>query len=151
MRGEGNALADSRPWDDAAASSLIASLAGLPGAMLPILHALQDEFGYIDAAAIPLVAEALNASKAEVVGVVNFYHDFRQEPPGRHTLAICRAEACQSMGGEKLVDYLSAKLRAVREPTARGARSTATSPATTFRSSWTLSIFYARTSSSPAP
>ena len=68
--------------------------------MLPILHALQEEFGYIDRAAVPLVAEALNLSRAEVHGVVTFYHDFREAPAGRHVLKLCRAEACQSMGCE---------------------------------------------------
>ena len=68
------------------ASFLIQELQHLPGALLPILHALQDEFGYVDEAAIPLVADALNISQAEVHGVISFYHDFRQSPPGRHVL-----------------------------------------------------------------
>ena len=76
----------------------IEALAGLPGALLPILHAIQDEFSYIDRAAIPLIAERLNLSEAEVHGVISFYHDFRESPPGLHVLKICRAEACQSMG-----------------------------------------------------
>jgi formate dehydrogenase subunit gamma len=74
------------------------------------LHALQDEFGYIHEEAIPLVAEALNLSKADVHGVVSFYHDFRHSPPGRHVLRICRAEACQSMGCESLVDHVENRL-----------------------------------------
>lgn len=82
----------------------------MPGALLPILHALQDEFGYIDAEAIPLVAERLNLSKAEVHGVVSFYHDFRHTPPGRHILRICRAEACQSMGCDALVAHVEERL-----------------------------------------
>ena len=72
------------------------------GPLLPILHALQDAFGYVPPRPIPFVAEALNLSRAEVHGVVTFYHDFRQEPAGRHVLKLCRAEACQSMGGEAL-------------------------------------------------
>ena len=70
----------------------------LEGPLLPILHALQEAFGYIDQAAEPMVAEALNISRAEVHGVVTFYHDFRKEPAGRHLLRLCRAEACQAAG-----------------------------------------------------
>ena len=79
-------------WDTDRATSLIQELQQLPGALLPMLHALQEEFGYIDEAAVPLIADALNISKAEVHGVISFYHDFRHEPPGRHTLKMCRAE-----------------------------------------------------------
>jgi len=89
-------------WRAEVALEKIKSLARLPGALLPILHALQEEFGYIDEAAIPLIASELNLSKAEVHGVISFYHDFRREPAGRHVLKICRAEACQSMGCDKL-------------------------------------------------
>ncbi|TAK48198.1 MAG: formate dehydrogenase subunit gamma [Xanthobacteraceae bacterium] len=94
------------PWDIAAAQAIIAPLAARKGATLPILHALQDEFGYIDAAAIPLIADALNLSRAEVHGTVTFYHDFRSEPPGRKVIKLCRAEACQSVGSERLVAHL---------------------------------------------
>ncbi len=93
-------------WDAELALSTIRGLAHLPGALLPMLHALQDSFGYVDEAAIPLLAETLNLSRAEVVGVINFYHDFRTAPPGRHHLRICRAEACQSMGVEALVAHI---------------------------------------------
>ena len=70
----------SRPWDEKQAAEIIAAHRDVPGAMLPVLHALQDSFGYIDPAAIPLVAEALNVSRAEVHGVIGFYHDFREAP-----------------------------------------------------------------------
>jgi formate dehydrogenase subunit gamma len=87
-----------------------------------MLHALQEYFGYIDRAAVPLLAETLNLSRAEVVGVINFYHDFRQEPPGAHTLQVCRAEACQSMGCEALLDHVRVALGIdVGETTADGA------------------------------
>jgi len=86
------------PWDADLAMSVIAHHRAREGAVLPILHALQECFGYIDKAAIPLVAEALNVSKAEVHGVVSFYHDFRGAPVGGDVLKLCRAEACQSMG-----------------------------------------------------
>jgi len=97
-------------WDVGAAQSLIAERQDMPGALLPILHALQDRFGYVDTAAVPLVADALNLSRAEVHGVVSFYHDFRKEPPGRHVVKVCRAEACQSMGCERLVTHIKQRL-----------------------------------------
>jgi formate dehydrogenase subunit gamma len=73
------------------------------GALLPILHSLVAEFGYVDKDVLPLVAKELNISRADVHGVVTFYEDFRQEPPGATTVRICRAEACQSVGAEALV------------------------------------------------
>ena len=91
-------------WDPELAAGLIEELRRLPGALLPILHALQAEFGYIDRAAVALIADALNLSRAEVHGVVSFYHDFREAPAGRHVLQLCRAEACQSMGADALAD-----------------------------------------------
>jgi formate dehydrogenase subunit gamma len=91
-----------RPWNAAAAQSVIDALKGLDGALMPILRALQAEFGYIDRAAEPMLAAALNITRAEVHGVVTFYHDFRREPPGVRTLRLCRAEACQAAGGEAL-------------------------------------------------
>ena len=75
--------------------------------LLPILHALQHAFGYIDDKALPIIALMLNISQAEVRGVVSFYHDFRRAPVGRHVLKICRAEACQSLGCEGLIAHLS--------------------------------------------
>lgn len=100
-------MASYAAWDAAEASELIASGKDAPGAMLPILHALQDRFGYIDDEAIPLIAAALNVSKAETVGVVGFYHDFRKNPPERPVLKICRAESCQAAGCEALVAHLA--------------------------------------------
>jgi formate dehydrogenase subunit gamma len=73
-----------------------------PGALLPVLHAIQDRIGHIPRQAVPTVAKALNLSRAEVHGVISFYSDFRTEPPGRHQLRICLAEACQAMGAEAL-------------------------------------------------
>lgn len=69
----------------------------MPGALLPILHAIQDTLGYIPPAAVPLIADGLNLSRAEIHGVISFYHYFRDTKPGRHTIHLCRAEACQSM------------------------------------------------------
>ena len=76
----------------------------LEGPLLPILHAIQADFGYIPSAAVDLIADALNITKAEVHGVISFYHDFRSAPAGRHVVKICRAEACQAMGGQALAE-----------------------------------------------
>ncbi len=85
-----------------------------PDALLEILHDLQEDLGFIPEAALPALGKALNLSRAEVHGVVTFYHDFRREPAGRHVIKVCRAEACQSMGGNELVGmierFLSVKL-----------------------------------------
>lgn len=89
-------------WNSERAGEIIAAHAGREGAALPILHALQEAFGYVDKDAVPLIAQALNVSKAEVHGLISFYHDFRETPPGRHTIKLCRAEACQSMGADAL-------------------------------------------------
>lgn len=97
-------------WDVDRALALIHELEHLPGALLPILHALQDEFGYIDKAAIAPIAETLNISHAEVHGVISFYHDFRRTPPGRHILRLCRAESCQSMGCEGMIRHVEDRL-----------------------------------------
>ena len=90
------------PFDAAEAQEIINAHAGEAGATLPILHALQERFGAVPPDAVKLVASALNLSRAEMHGIVTFYHDFRRLPPGRHTLHLCRAEACQSMGGAGL-------------------------------------------------
>jgi formate dehydrogenase subunit gamma len=80
----------------------IAKFEDSPGALLPVLHAVQGEFGFIPAETIPVIADGLNLSRAEVHGVVSFYHHFRSSPPGRNIVQICRAESCQSMGARKL-------------------------------------------------
>jgi formate dehydrogenase subunit gamma len=103
-------MSHSQDWDADRALARIQELERLPGALLPILHALQDEFGYVDKAAVPLIASALNLSHAEVHGVISFYHDFRHEEPGRHVLKVCRAEACQSMGCEKMIGHVENRL-----------------------------------------
>ena len=82
------------PWDDQEALEIVTRHRQLPGAALPILHALQERFGYIDRAAIPMVAEVLNLSQAEIHGVVAFYDDFREQPPGRHTLTNQLRKVC---------------------------------------------------------
>lgn len=89
----------------ATVAALIAAQPLLPGALLPLLHDIQDALGYIPADAVPLLAKALNLSRAEVHGVITFYHHFRQEKPGRHVLHLCRAEACQANGAEALFEH----------------------------------------------
>src|SRR5271167_2894238 len=98
------------PWDAARGAEIIAEHAELEGATLVILHALQEAFGYVPEPAIPMVASALNLSRAEVHGVFTFYHDFRREPAGRHVLKLCRAEACQAAGGDPLALRAEARL-----------------------------------------
>ncbi len=98
------------PWNKDVALQRIRGCLDLEGPLLPILHALQEEFGYIDQAAEPLIAEALNITRAEVHGVVTFYHDFRSQPAGRHVLKLCRAEACQAAGGEALAARAESRL-----------------------------------------
>jgi formate dehydrogenase subunit gamma len=98
------------PWNTDVAQQRIQELLHLDGPLLPILQALQEEFGYVDEAAEPLVAEALNLTRAEVHGVVTFYHDFRRAPAGRHVVKLCRAEACQAAGGDALAARAEARL-----------------------------------------
>ena len=87
-------------WNEAEATEIVRLHDGQEGPLLPILHDLQAAFGFVPEPAIPFLAHALNITRAEVHGVVSFYHDFRREPAGRHVLKLCRAEACQSMDGE---------------------------------------------------
>jgi formate dehydrogenase subunit gamma len=93
-------------WDRRHAQAIIDSHQNVEGPMLPILHALQKEFGYIDTEAEALIADALNISQAEVRGTISFYHDFERSPGPAHHIKICRAEACQSLGCETMVEHL---------------------------------------------
>ena len=97
-------------WDETTGSDIIRRHAGREGPLLPILHDLQAAFGHVPSEAVVVVAEALNLTRAEVHGVVSFYHDFRDQPAGRHVLKICRAEACQSMSGESLAHQMLDRL-----------------------------------------
>jgi formate dehydrogenase subunit gamma len=99
-----------REWSADLASEVIAAHQNEAGALLPMLHELQETFGYIPAAAVPMVAQALNLSRAEVHGVVTFYHDFRDAPAGQHVVKLCRAEACQACGGDELAARTEAHL-----------------------------------------
>ncbi len=97
-------------WAPQAIQAEVDALKHKPGALLPILHALQDRIGFIPEAAVPIIADALHQTRAEVHGVISFYHHFRTTPPGRHVVQICRAEACQSVGARQLEAHAKARL-----------------------------------------
>jgi formate dehydrogenase subunit gamma len=103
------------PWSEARAQEIISPLLSLEGPLLPILHALQGVFGCLPPAATPLVASALNLSRAEVHGVITFYHDFHVTPQGRRVVKLCRAESCQAMGAEAAGRFLLAALGLPRD------------------------------------
>ena len=90
--------------------AVITSLKDKPGALLPILHGIQDALGYIPADSVPAIAQGLHLSRAEVHGVISFYHYFRDTPPGKQTIHICRAESCQAMGGKQLEQHVKDQL-----------------------------------------
>ncbi len=89
---------------------ILTAHAGLEGPLLPILHAVQAEFGHVPQDVLPMIAKSLNLSRAEVHGVVSFYHDFREEPAGKHVVKLCRAEACQAMGADRVAAHAQAVL-----------------------------------------
>lgn len=92
-------------------ATIVSRHADRAGALLPILHAIQDALGHVPADAVPVIAEALNLSRAEVHGVISFYHFFRTSAPGRQTLYLCRAEACQAMGARALEQHVKGRLK----------------------------------------
>jgi formate dehydrogenase subunit gamma len=98
------------PWSAERTAQIISEQHGLEGPLLPILHAVQQAFGCVPESAVPVIADALNLSRAEVHGVVTFYHDFKSEPQGRRVLKLCRAEACQAAGGDALAARAELKL-----------------------------------------
>jgi formate dehydrogenase subunit gamma len=97
-------------FDPAAVEAIAARLKDRPGALMLILHEVQDRFGYVARDSVPIIAHALNLSRAEVHGVVTFYHDFRHQPPGRDVIRLCRAESCQAMGAVALADHVRGRL-----------------------------------------
>lgn len=110
------------PQDFKIVNHCIADHQSMPGALLPVLHAIQDNIGYVPELAYPLISKALSLSVAEVHGVVTFYHHFRTHKPGRHILQVCRAESCQAMGSEDLEAYIKKKLNVdYHETTSDGA------------------------------
>ncbi len=92
------------------AASIINEMKDLEGPLLPILHGIQEEFGCVPQEVIPVIAAELNLSRAEVYGVVSFYHDYRKHPAGRHVLKVCQAESCQSMGSDAVAARLKQAL-----------------------------------------
>lgn len=98
------------PWSETRTAEIAAARAEEAGALLPLLQDLQTVFGHIPDAAVPIVAHALNLSRAEVHGVLTFYHDFRRSPPGRRILKVCRAEACQARGAREAIRKIEAEL-----------------------------------------
>jgi len=112
----------SREWSVEAATSIVRSHASVRGPLLPVLHALQEHFGYVGPEAVRLVAKELNLSRADVHGVLTFYSDFRTAPAGRTTVAVCRGEACQSRGSRALEAHAQESLGIVfGQTTADGA------------------------------
>jgi len=92
-------------------ADILVSHQSMPGNLLPILHAIQDSIGYIPQDSVPEIARALNQSVAEIHGVISFYHYFRQTPPGKNTIRLCRAESCQAMNGKSLEKYAQKQLK----------------------------------------
>ena len=90
--------------------AIVAGLKDKPGALLPVLHAIQDEIGFIPEEAVPVIAHELNLTRAEVHGVISFYHDFRSHAPGRRIVRICQAESCQAMGSAALTTHAKQRL-----------------------------------------
>jgi formate dehydrogenase subunit gamma len=103
-------MAQYERWRPDRAAEIVAAYVSQPGALLPILHALQHAFGHIPDEATPIVASALNISRADVHGVLTFYHDFRRELPGQHVLKLCQAEACQARGARAIAAQAQARL-----------------------------------------
>ena len=95
---------------EAQVASIVDGMRGMEGPLLPILHEVQEEFGYVPQEALPVIARGLNLSRAEVYGVVSFYHDYRKQPAGRHVLKVCQAESCQSMGSDDVASRLKQAL-----------------------------------------
>lgn len=98
------------PAESAVVGRVVAEHKGRPGPLLEILHAIQTALGFVPEAAVPVVADGLNLSRAEVHGVLTFYHHFRHSRPGRHTVRLCQAESCQSMGGQGLAEHARQRL-----------------------------------------
>jgi formate dehydrogenase subunit gamma len=97
-------------WDARLIDEIVASLADKPGALMLVLHAVSDRVGYVPPDAVPAMARGLNLSRAEVHGVISFYHDFRTERPGRKVIRVCRAESCQAMGAVALAEHIQSRL-----------------------------------------
>jgi formate dehydrogenase subunit gamma len=109
-------MADYAPWSPEKAVELIAAKADMDGALMPILHALNQAFGHVPDEAAPLIAGALNLSRADVHGVLTFYHDFRRRPAPHHVVKLCQAEACQARGSAALTAHAEQALGTSIDP-----------------------------------
>lgn len=98
------------PWDRAKVVAIIDDLRDRPGPLLVILRRIQDELGWVPADSVPIIASALRLSRAEVHGVISFYHDFKHTPLGRNVIKLCRAESCQALGAVALADHVKGRL-----------------------------------------
>ncbi len=103
-------MQSAKSWNAATVVTVIDACKSMPGAMLPILHGIQEAVGYIPPDAIPMIADKLNLSRAEVHGVITYYHHFRQQPAGKRLVRLCRAEACQARGADALAAHAKAVL-----------------------------------------
>jgi formate dehydrogenase subunit gamma len=103
-------MKDQHSWDRRVVESIAHGLKDKPGALMPILRRIQDELGWVPRDSVPVLAEILNLTRAEVHGVLSFYHDFRHEPPGRNIVKVCRAESCQATGGVALAEHVKHRL-----------------------------------------
>lgn len=103
-------MQSAKSWNAATVVAVIDACKSMPGAMLPILHGIQEAVGYIPPDAIPMIADELNVSRAEVHGVITYYHHFRQQPAGKRLIRLCRAEACQARSADALVAHAKAVL-----------------------------------------
>ena len=113
-------MSASSDWTPQLIQAEVDALKHKPGALLPILHAIQDRIGFVPEGAVPIIAESLGRTRAEVHGVISFYHHFRTTPPGRHVVQVCRAEACQARGGRILEAHAKASLGVDYHQTTRG-------------------------------
>lgn len=103
-------MSDSKHANSAIVDGLVDEMKDVPGGLLPLLHEVQKRIGYVPHEAIPAIARGFALARAEVQGVISFYHDFRKAPPAKHVIKICRAESCQAMGNAQLIDHAKKKL-----------------------------------------
>ena len=109
-------MAQDRPMDEAVIRAIVGRHAAREGPLLPILHDIMAAYGHVADSVVPVVAEALNLSRAEVHGAIGFYHDFRRSPPPRPVIRLCRAEACQARGGDRVAAAMESVAEVAVEP-----------------------------------
>lgn len=97
-------------WNPAEIQAIAERFVDTPGGLMPLLHAVQEQIGYVPSEAVPIIARTMNLSRAEVHGVISFYHDFKSAPRGRHVIRVCRAESCQAMGAVELAAHIQRRL-----------------------------------------